>query len=158
MIRYRSKRRGYALMLVTIFIVLFGAMLGIAWRQVASFLRIEHACEIRGQCDRGSAQALAQAMKVLETRVRQSGSGQVGLDVSSSSTPDYRATSAGSQFVCRSIAPCNISSGTAPADLRWCQVTFTRLGDDGTNWSVSIVVSTAGQDFSTLPPMPNNPP
>lgn len=67
--RRRSNRRGYALMLVIVFVVLFTAVLGVAWRRVASALRIEHVCEVRKQCDAGSIQVLAHAMRVLETRM-----------------------------------------------------------------------------------------
>ena len=70
MIRRRSNRRGYALMLVVVFVVLFTAILGVAWRRVASALRVEHVSEVRKQCDQGSLQVLAEAMKMLETCLR----------------------------------------------------------------------------------------
>ncbi len=70
LIRRRSKRPGYALMLVLVFVVLFTAILGVAWRRVASALRVEHLSEVRRQCDQGGLQVLADAMKMLETCLR----------------------------------------------------------------------------------------
>ena len=70
MIRRRSRRRGYALMLVVVFVVLFTAILGVAWRRVASALRVENACDVRRLGDNRSLQGLADAMNTLESRLR----------------------------------------------------------------------------------------
>ena len=72
-------------MLVVVFVVLFTAILGVAWRRVASALRVEHVSEVRKQCDQGSLQVLAEAMKMLETCLR--------LDTSTNvaKLPDFHA-------------------------------------------------------------------
>jgi hypothetical protein len=67
-------------MLVVVFVVLFTAILGIAWRRVASALRVEHVSEVRKQCDQGSLQVLASAMKVLETRLRVDSNSNLSID------------------------------------------------------------------------------
>ena len=61
------RRRGYALMLVLFFIVLFMSLLSVAWRRMASALRIAsvHATQIHR--DEGSINAMARAMRLLET-------------------------------------------------------------------------------------------
>lgn len=69
MIRRRSDRRGYALILVVVFVVLFTALLGVAWRRVASALRVENACDVRCLGDNCSLQGLADAMNTLESRL-----------------------------------------------------------------------------------------
>lgn len=65
--RPRLARRGYALMLVLTFIVLFLAMLGIAWRNASSALRIAAIRSTQEQRDHGSLQAVAKAVRLLET-------------------------------------------------------------------------------------------
>ena len=44
-----SRRRGYALVLVCLFVVLFLSLLGVAWRQMASALRIASLQSIQQQ-------------------------------------------------------------------------------------------------------------
>ena len=147
-------RRGYALMLVVVFVALFGAVLGVAWRRVASALRIERAAEVRRQCDRGSVQVLAQAMHVLEKRLRKDSAGEVALDVSSNvDGSDYRTS-----YTCRSREQYDISDDATSPDLRWYLVTFTRensqQGDDG--WKLSVTGSKTIPDVAEL--MPIDPP
>jgi len=62
----RSARRGYALLLVIVFLVLFLAMLGTAWRQVASVLRVETARKVQTQRDQGCLLAAIWGMHELE--------------------------------------------------------------------------------------------
>jgi hypothetical protein len=83
LIRRRPNRHGYALMLVIVFVVLFTAILGVAWRRVASALRVEHVAEVRKRCDQGSVQVLAKAMALLETCLRQDTTGVARLPASS---------------------------------------------------------------------------
>jgi hypothetical protein len=64
--RRQSARRGYALMLVIVFLVLFLAMLGIAWRQVASVLRVETVRAVQARRDQGCLLAAIQVMHMLE--------------------------------------------------------------------------------------------
>ena len=54
-------------MMVLIFLVLFLALLGVAWRRVASALRIASVRAVQTQRDEGSIPALALAMHLLET-------------------------------------------------------------------------------------------
>jgi len=134
----RPNRRGYALMLVIVFVVLFTAILGVAWRRVASALRVEHLSEVRRQCDGGSVRILADAMKVLETCLRASGGG-VTLDGSADTERHYKK---------------DIGDG------KLYHVAFVRTGAlDGTEWSVSVTVTNSTdsvvQGYDVLP---SNPP
>jgi len=128
----RSNRRGYALMLVLVFVILFGAVLGVAWRRVASALRVERFSDVRRQCDAGSIRVLAQAMQVLETRLRQPGSGAARIDGWDNSPPPYY----------------QILNTTA------YRIDFTREGNnDGTQWSVSVSIVAPGDvDYSNMFP------
>jgi hypothetical protein len=124
------------MVLVTVFVLLFGAFLGVAWRRVASALRVEHVCEVRRHCDAGSIQVLAQAMQVLETRLRLASQGVelAGSDpVTLNSTYNY--------------------SVQYPAGGSWYTVTFTCTRNDGTQWNVSVVAPPAGSN--TYPPLPS---
>ncbi len=63
----RSARRGYALMTVSIFLVLMLAMTGVVHRHLSSTLRIEKA-RIQGQQrDEALMHALAKALELIET-------------------------------------------------------------------------------------------
>jgi hypothetical protein len=150
MSRRRSNRRGYALMLVIVFVVLFTAVLGVAWRRVASALRIEHVSDVRKQCDKGSIQALAQAMRVLETRLHCDNSGVAWLDVSETSTPDYEST-----YTCKTSY--NVSNDSTAPDYHWFTVAFTRDPSDGT-WWVNVTVAQPNDSLSGLPTLPSSPP
>ena len=63
--RPTSARSGYAMMLVLVFIVLFLALLGVAYRQTAAALRIESVRSLQIQRDEGSIHALARALALL---------------------------------------------------------------------------------------------
>ena len=151
-------RRGYALMLVMIFVVLFGAMLGVAWRRVASALRVEHVLAVRTAADKGSIQALDLAMRVLETRLRRDGAGVPKIDVSAdlaSPNPTLQPSP------CSCKVQLNVSDDPAQPQWQWYKVVFTRDGDnpDGTSaWSVGATVAQPNEDLSTYRPMPVNPP
>jgi type II secretory pathway component PulJ len=127
-----SNRRGYALMLVMIFVVLFGAVLGVAWRRVASALRIEHVREVRTQCDKGSIQALAAAMQVLETRLRLGADGVARIDGATAASVSYKKS----------------------VDGRWYLVGFTRDNAGGADWTVSVTVASEEPICSALPSSP----
>ncbi len=144
----RPNRNGYALMLVMVFVVLFGAVLGVAWRRVGSALRIERAAEIRKQSDRGSVQVLAQAMRVLETRLRLNNDGEAELDVSSTTTPDYRTT-----FTFRSESSYDISDDPDRPNIQWYIIRFDRQADG--QWTVNI---TSTKTEPSDPVLPSNPP
>jgi hypothetical protein len=63
----RPARHGYALMLVMIFVVIFLAMLGVTWRQVASVLRIETVRQSQVRRDQGCLTAAVQGIHLLES-------------------------------------------------------------------------------------------
>ena len=65
----RSARRGYALMTVSVFLVLMLAMTGVVHRHLSSALRIEKARVQAEQRDEALIHALAKAMELLETGV-----------------------------------------------------------------------------------------
>jgi hypothetical protein len=66
MIASRPQRRGYALMLVVIFVALFLAMLGMAWRPTASLLRTETVRAVQTRRDRGCMLAAVLGIHYLE--------------------------------------------------------------------------------------------
>ena len=63
----RTSRRGYAMMMVLVFLVMFLAFLGVAMRRMAGLLRTETVHAIQVQRDQGSIHALARALTLLET-------------------------------------------------------------------------------------------
>jgi hypothetical protein len=63
----KTPRRGFAMMLVLVFIVLFMAMLGVACRQTASALRIETVRASQIERDEGSMHAVARGLALLES-------------------------------------------------------------------------------------------
>ncbi|MEN6458374.1 MAG: hypothetical protein ABFC63_05540 [Thermoguttaceae bacterium] len=153
-----AERRGYALMLVMLFVVLFGAMLGVAWRRVASAIRVEHALAVRTHADKGSLQALDLAMRVLETRLRRDSLSVPKIDVAADLTagsPDLR------QSPCRCKVQFDVSEDATSPKWQWYKVVFTRVGDntDGTSvWSVGVSVAQSGEDLASYIAMPTNPP
>lgn len=66
-IRRSQNRRGYALVVVLLFNVLFLMLLGVAYRQMASTIRIATVRTEQVQRDEGVVSALARAMRMLET-------------------------------------------------------------------------------------------
>jgi hypothetical protein len=67
MIARMSNRRGYALLLVVLFDVLFLLLLGVVWRHLESAIRTATFRTEQTLCDEGRLRALAQAMQLLET-------------------------------------------------------------------------------------------
>jgi hypothetical protein len=130
--RRRPKRRGYALMLVLIFVVLFTAILGVAWRRVASALRVEHVSEVRKQCDQGSLQVLAKAMALLETCLRLDATGVAKLPTSSPENEFYEAL------------------GASP-NLTYYIVAFVHTDGDATGrkWTVSIKTAAGPEEIGS---------
>ena len=146
------KRRGYALMIVFVFVMLFLGLMGIAWRQVASVLRIERAVEVRKRCDEGSVRVLAMAMQVLETRLRWNTADSTAQILIADD--DYRSPS-DPAFSCKKYF--NASLDSSKPDWRYYLVTFTPQSTDGKQWSVSVVVSTETGVLGK-PELPANPP
>ncbi len=62
------RRRGYALMIVIIFSVIFLAMLGMVWNQIGSAMRAFTVRSQQIQRDQGAVQALAHAMRGARNR------------------------------------------------------------------------------------------
>jgi len=129
--RRRSNRHGYALMLVIVFVVLFTAILGVAWRRVASALRVEHVAEVRKRCDEGSVQVLAKAMALLETCLRQDTTGVARLPTSSPENEFYEAI------------------GTSP--VTYYIVTFVHTDGDttGRRWTVSVKTAASAEEIGS---------
>jgi hypothetical protein len=67
MTRRLPSRRGYALLMVLMFNVLFLLLLGVAWRRIASVVRVATVRTQQAECDEGSLRVLANAMRLLET-------------------------------------------------------------------------------------------
>ncbi len=65
--RVRSPKRGYAMVMVLVFLALMLSIYGVAFRHVAAALRIEHARTLQRQRDEGSVEALAKGLALLET-------------------------------------------------------------------------------------------
>lgn len=148
------QRRGYALMLVMLFVVLFSAILGVAWQRVASSLRSEHVGEVRKQCDRGSVQALAQAVKVLESRLRRNASSPNEFlleGVAPPAVPIYVVPWQWQwKFGTRDISNDSYVPGSPDhSDLQWYIVTFSY---NGTRWKIDI---TSQKTEPALDAMPN---
>jgi hypothetical protein len=145
-------------MLVMLFVVLFGAMLGVAWRRVASALRVEHVLSVRTSSDKGSIQALDRALRVLESRLRRDGAGVPKIDVSddlAGSSPMLQP----SPCLCK--VQLNVSDDPAQPQWQWHKVVFTRDGDnpDGSSaWSVGVTVARPGEDLGSYRAMPASPP
>ena len=66
-IRRLPNRRGYALVVVLLFNVLFLMLLGVAWRQMVGVIRTATVRAEQVQRDEGVVCALARAMHMLET-------------------------------------------------------------------------------------------
>lgn len=64
---HSSSRLGYAMLLVVAFILVFLALLGVAFRQLGSAVRIETVRVLQVQRDQGSMHALARGLTLLET-------------------------------------------------------------------------------------------
>ena len=67
MIRRSPHRRGYAMVAVLLFNVLFLMLLGVAWRQMVGVIRVATVRAEQVQRDEGVVCALARAMRMLET-------------------------------------------------------------------------------------------
>ncbi len=79
-----QRRRGIAMMLVLVFIVLFMAMLGVACRQTASALRIETVRTTQIERDQGSMHAVARGLALLETGLPPSDPYSCAVEISTS--------------------------------------------------------------------------
>lgn len=123
------------MLMVIAFVVLFTAVLGVAWRRVISALRVEHVSAVRKQCDQGSIQALAHAMQFLETQLRRDAtSGNVMLAGATASSLSYA-----------------YNSTILPNPSLWYIVTFTRDGATGTDWIVSVTMTSSEPLLPLLP-------
>lgn len=80
-------RRGYAMMLVLVFILLFLSLLGVAYRQATAALRIETAYAQQVQRDEGSVHAVARGVMLLETGLPPSSPYVCGVTIATSTGP-----------------------------------------------------------------------
>ncbi len=80
----RVPRRGYAMVLVLVFIALMLSIYSVAYRHVAAALRIEHARTLQRQRDEGSVEALGRGLALLETGLPPSDPYVCGTTVSTS--------------------------------------------------------------------------
>lgn len=62
-----ARRRGYAVMLASVFIVIMLSLWSVAYRQSAAALRVEVNRSLRLRRDEGPTQAVARALALLET-------------------------------------------------------------------------------------------
>lgn len=115
--RARSPRRAYALLLVLVFVVLFLALLGVAYRNVVSALRLETVHVQQAQRDEGSIHALARAVTLLETGLPPSSPYVRGAIISTSNGPrSYTVTftlTGGTNWRI-DVAPTEAGEGPAP--------------------------------------------
>ena len=65
--RTRPPRRGFAMVLVLVFIALLLTFYSVAYRHVAAALRVETARSLLGERDAGAVHALARGLALLET-------------------------------------------------------------------------------------------
>jgi hypothetical protein len=82
-----NPRRGYALVMVLTFVVLFLAMLGVAYRQTASVLRVETVRAQQAERDEGSVNAVARGLALLETGLPPSDPYVCGVTVNTTTGP-----------------------------------------------------------------------
>ncbi len=169
-----SRRRGYALVLVCLFVVLFLSLLGVAWRQMASALRIASLQSIQQQSgntsvfqtqrDAGSVPALALAMRMLELRLcTNPTTGVTQLNVAGDVTQAPTSSNLQSSYACTVII--DLATGIRVSDpslaSKPAYYTLSFNYDtgytDGSHWSVAVAPSTSS-DISNLPAMPSNPP
>ena len=80
----RPARRGYAMVIVLVFIVLFFSLWSVAYRQTAAALRAESVQSNRVRRDEGTTQALARGLALLETGVPPSNPYVRGVTVNTS--------------------------------------------------------------------------
>jgi hypothetical protein len=66
MLARKTRRGGYAMMIVVLFLVLFMALLGMTFRDVATVLRVEAARSLQILRDEGSLAAAAQGVAMLQ--------------------------------------------------------------------------------------------
>ncbi len=123
----RPARRGFALLLVLVFVVLFLAMLGVAWRQIGAVLRIESARARQMTRDDGSLLAVAKALRLLETT---SDLSLIG--------PSYRFKT------------------TIDGEDKWYTVTFSH-DSDWTVTAIAVPGPTEDADLPPILPLPQPP-
>ena len=105
-----SPRRGYAMVLVLVFIALMLTFYGVCHRHIGAGLRIERTRSLRRQLDEGSLRALARGLALLET----------GDPPSPAPENDY-------------VCCTTIQTSAGEDDLK---VTFTRVAEG--RWSVCV--------------------
>jgi hypothetical protein len=173
-IRGTTPRRGYALVLVCFFVVLFLALLGVAWRQMASVLRMASLQPIQTignntsifqtQRDPGSVPALALAVQMLETRLCLKTSNNVSyINVASDATQAPGESDLQASYTCIVIIDratgSRVMDAASAVQPAYYKVAFDYESGytDGSRWSVAVTPSTQ-IEASGLPAMPGSPP
>lgn len=142
------ERRGYALLLVSVFIVIFLAMLGVAWRYVASMLRVEQMIDIQRRGDEGSVAAISIGMQVLESRLYWDST--AGVAKIKQNDGAYRLPS-DAPLRCKYYCTTASSPG-------WYAVQFTAQATDGTSWKVEASPLDNPASVEQFLPTPNSAP
>lgn len=83
----RPPRRGYAMLLVLVFITLVLSVYGASYRYMAAALRVEAARTLQEARDEGSMHALARGLTLLETGLPPLESYACGVKISTSEGP-----------------------------------------------------------------------
>jgi hypothetical protein len=83
----RPTRRGYAMVLVLVFIATLLCLYSVAYRQVAAALRIEKARVLQRHRDEGRIHALARGLKLLETGLPPSDAYTCGVTIETPTGP-----------------------------------------------------------------------
>ena len=83
----KTRRGGYAMLLVVGFLILFLALLGVAYSELAAAVRAQTVCALQIQRDEGSIHALAKGLALLETGLPPSNPYACGVTINTSTGP-----------------------------------------------------------------------
>jgi hypothetical protein len=133
MTRSHRNRRGYALILVAAFCVLFVTFMGVAWRQMASALCTFSNRSEAIQEDQGAIMALAQAMRALEV-------GPPPL-TEYATKPCYGTVSVPVMQNMRVKYPDNVANYPETPSTYYYQINFELTGNSTTSKSYKVTVT-----------------
>jgi hypothetical protein len=85
--RTAKSRRGYALLLVLVFVTLLLSLAGLAFRQIAATLRVESVRSLQTLRDSGSVIAVSRALSLLQTGPPPSNPFECGILIETSMGP-----------------------------------------------------------------------
>jgi hypothetical protein len=110
--RCPAERSGYALMLVLMFIVLLLAFLMVAYRSVASAVRIESVRSAEVSRDEGTVAALAKGLALLETGLPPSAPYAAAVTIDTPTGPRQFAVT----FTCEGGTAWSVRAADLPSD------------------------------------------